>query len=146
MATLGKRFHVKFLGYAYWFMSIMISQLRDYYISVDQAIYATSFVKKYLENDTIKEVSKFHNTTLPHDMIFTKECASTSYDQVKVLYREYNIQYIYCVEYLIYLLSTRVDKSFAENNLELFSSSPGKVHYESLVHFLRYIRENKNWA
>ena len=23
--TLGKRFHVKFLGYAYWFMSIRIS-------------------------------------------------------------------------------------------------------------------------
>ena len=44
--TLGKRLHVKFLGYAYWFMSIRISQLKDHSISVDQARYATSIVAK----------------------------------------------------------------------------------------------------
>ena len=32
---LGKRFHVKLIGYAHWFMSIRISQLKDHYISVD---------------------------------------------------------------------------------------------------------------
>ena len=35
--TLGKRFHVNFLGFAHWFMSIRISQLKDHSISVDQA-------------------------------------------------------------------------------------------------------------
>ena len=45
--TLGKRFHVNFLGYAHWFMSIIISQLKDHSISVDQARYATSIVAKY---------------------------------------------------------------------------------------------------
>ena len=40
--TLGKRFHVNFLGYAHWFMSIIISQLKDHSISMDQARYATS--------------------------------------------------------------------------------------------------------
>ena len=44
--TLGKIFHVNFLGYAYWFMSIRISQLKDHSISVDQARYATSVVAK----------------------------------------------------------------------------------------------------
>ena len=29
---LGKRFHVNFLGYAHWFMSIRISQIKDHYI------------------------------------------------------------------------------------------------------------------
>ena len=29
--TLGKRFHVNFLGFAHWFMSIIISQLRSLY-------------------------------------------------------------------------------------------------------------------
>ena len=43
---LGKRFHANFLGYAHWFMSIRISQLKDYYISVDQARYATSIIVK----------------------------------------------------------------------------------------------------
>ena len=34
--TLEKRFHVNFLGYAHWFMSIRISQLKDHSISEDQ--------------------------------------------------------------------------------------------------------------
>ena len=44
--NLGKRFHVNFLGYAHWFMSIKISQLKDHSIYVDQARYATSIVAK----------------------------------------------------------------------------------------------------
>ena len=44
--TLGKIFHVNFLGYAHWFMSIRISQLKDNPISLDQARYATSIVAK----------------------------------------------------------------------------------------------------
>ena len=35
--TLGNRLHVNFLGYAHWFMSIRISQLKDHSISLDQA-------------------------------------------------------------------------------------------------------------
>ena len=69
----GNTLHVKFLGYAHWFMSIMISQLKDHSISVAQYIYVTYVVEKYLETSTKKENSKFHKTTLPHDMIFTKE-------------------------------------------------------------------------
>ena len=38
--TLGNRFHVNLLGFAHWFMPIRISQLKDHYISVDQARYA----------------------------------------------------------------------------------------------------------
>ena len=44
--TLGKIFHVNLLGYAHWFMSIIISQMKDHSISVDQARYATSVVAK----------------------------------------------------------------------------------------------------
>ena len=46
--TLGKIFHVNFLGYAHWFMSIIISQMKDHSISVDQARCATSIVAKIL--------------------------------------------------------------------------------------------------
>ena len=70
--TLGKRFHVNFLGYAHWFMSIIIFQLKDNYISVDQARYATSVVAKYLDTATVKVRKTFYKTTLPADMIFTK--------------------------------------------------------------------------
>ena len=40
-------------------------------------------------------------------------------------------------------MSTRVDLSFVVQKLAKFSANPGKVHFEVLVHLLRYIRENK---
>ena len=76
--TLGNRFHVKFLGYAHWFVSISISQLRDHYISVDHVMYDTSTIAKYLDTATVKENSKSHNITLPHDILFSNEYDSTS--------------------------------------------------------------------
>ena len=54
-------------------MSIRISKLRDHSISVDHARYATYIVAKYLETDTVRVSDKFYKTTLPADMIFTKE-------------------------------------------------------------------------
>ena len=70
--TLGKRFHLNFLGYSHWFMSKSISKMKDHSISVDQARYATSVVAKYLYNSTVKVSTKFLKATLPADMIFTK--------------------------------------------------------------------------
>ena len=70
--TLRKRFHVKFLGYAHWFMSIITSQLKDHSISVDKDRYSIYIVVKYLDTATVKVSTKFYNTTFPADMIFTK--------------------------------------------------------------------------
>ena len=80
---MGKRFHVNLLGYARWFMSIRISQMKDRSISVDQARYATYIVAKYLDTATVKVSKKFYKTTLPADMIFTKEYVYTSDEQVE---------------------------------------------------------------
>ena len=46
VGTLGKRFHMKFLRYAHWFMSIIIYQTKDHFIYVDQDIYTTSIFSK----------------------------------------------------------------------------------------------------
>ena len=70
--TLGKRFHMNFLGYAHWFMSIRIFQMKDHSISVHQDRYATYIVVKYLDTAIIKVSTHFYNTTFPDDMIFTK--------------------------------------------------------------------------
>ena len=78
MNTLGKIFHVNFLGYSHWFISIIIYQMKDHYISVDHARYSTSIVAKYLYTATFKTITKFYNKTLPSYMIFTKADASTS--------------------------------------------------------------------
>ena len=76
-------------------------------------------------------------------MIFTKDDTSTSDEQVEKLTREFIINYRACIDSLIYLLSTRVDLSFALHTLAKFSENPGKVHFEGLVHLLRCIRDNK---
>ena len=117
--------------------------MKDNSITVDQAIYATSIVAKYLDNATVKASTKFYKTTLPSDIIFTTDDTYTSDKQVEKLTTKFNIHYRACIGSLIYLLSTRVDLSFAVHKLEKFSSKPGKVHFEGLVHLLRYIRYNK---
>ena len=91
--------------------------MKDHSIYVDQAIYATSIVAKYLDTATVKSVTKFYNTTLPSDMIFTKEDTSTSDEQVEKLNREFKIHYRACITSFIYLFSTRVDLSFVVHKL-----------------------------
>ena len=46
--------------------------------------------------------------------------------------------------FLIHILSTRVELFFSIQNLENFSSNPGKVHFEGLVHLFRYIGDINN--
>ena len=115
----------------------------DDYISVDQARYATSVVLKYLDTAIVKASKKFYKTTLPYDMVFTKDDTFTSDEQIEKLNRKFNIHYRACIGSLIYLLSTKLDLSFAVKKLAMFSANPGKVHFEGLVHLSRYIRDNK---
>ena len=78
-------------------MSIRISLMNNHSISVNQARYATSIVAKYLDIATFNTSTKFYNTTLPYDMIFTKADASTSDDKVEKSPREFNIHYRDCI-------------------------------------------------
>ena len=77
-------------------------------------------------------------------MIFTNDDSYTRDKQVDKVTRELNINYRACIISLVYLLSTRVDLSFAVHKLANFSSNPGKLHFEGLVSLLRYIRDNNN--
>ena len=85
MDILGKRFHVKLLRYAHWFMSIRISQMKYHSISVDQARYTTSIVAEYLDTATVKASTKFYKATLLFDMILAKADASTSDEKLRNL-------------------------------------------------------------
>ena len=127
---------MNFLGYAHWFISIKISQMKDHYISVDQSRYAISLVKKYLDTAIVKSSKKIYKTTLPSDIIFNKADASTGDEQVEKLTGKFNIYYRACIGSLIYLFSTRVYLIFAVHKLAKFSSNLRKVHFEVLVHLL----------
>ena len=68
-------------------LSNVISQFKDYSISVDQYRYATSVLAKYLYTATVNTRIIFYKTTFPYDMIFTKDDLSTSEEQVENLTR-----------------------------------------------------------
>ena len=85
--TLGNRFHVSFLGYAHWFMSIIISQMKNNSVSIDQARYSTSVVEKYLDTATVKTSKNIYKTAFPSDIIFTKADLYASDDQIERLTR-----------------------------------------------------------
>ena len=57
--------------------------MKDHSIYVDQARNATSFILKYVDTVIVKESAKFYKTTLPPNMIFTEDDASTSDEQDK---------------------------------------------------------------
>ena len=79
-------------------------------------------------------------------MLFNKDDASTSVEQVVKFTRELNINYISYIGSLIYLLSTRLYFSFTVHKLAKFSSNPGKVHFEGFLYLLIYIREIRLWS
>ena len=83
--TLGKIFHVNLSGYAHWFMSIRISQMKYHSICVDQDRYDTSIVAKYLDTSKVKASTKLYKTNFSYDMMFTKDYASTSDEQFEKL-------------------------------------------------------------
>ena len=76
--------------------------MKDHYISVYQARYATYIVEKYLDTVTVKTSAKFYKTTYPYDMIFTKSYAAISDEKFGKLTRELNTHYRYCIGSLIY--------------------------------------------
>ena len=72
LGTLGKIFHINFLGYSHWFMSIRISQIKDHSISVYQARYDTSVVDKNLDTATVNTSTNFYKTDLTYDRFSPK--------------------------------------------------------------------------
>ena len=82
MYTLVKRLHVNLFGYAHWFMSIRMSQIKDHFIYVDQARYYTYIVSKFLDTATVNTSPKFYKNNFPSGMIFTKDDTYTSDEKV----------------------------------------------------------------
>ena len=122
--AIGKIFHVNFLGCAHWFTSIRISQMKDHYISVDQDIYATYIVTKYLDTVTVKTGTKFYKITLPSDMIISKAYTSTSDYQIEKLTREFNIHYRACSGCLIFLVINKIGFEFYSTQVNKFFIEP----------------------
>ena len=74
---------------------------------------------------------------MPFQFATGKADTSTSDEQVEKLTREFDIHYRAYIGSFISLFSSRLDLSFAVHKLAKFSSNPGKVQFEVLVHLFR---------
>ena len=110
-------------------------------------IFAVHKLEKFSAN-----TGKVHSEVLVHLLRYIRDnktlglkyYADLNDAPVTDLLRQANISIIQIsIVSLIYLLSTRVDLSFAVHKLAMFSANSGKVHFEGLVNVLRYIRDNK---
>jgi hypothetical protein len=111
-------------------------------VELDQSRYCLSIIKKYLDPAGAKKVTHSHTTPLPMDFVPMADDCSIDDGTSEKLIVEYNLHYTSCIGSLIYLAMTRTDIIYAINKLAKFSRRPGKVHFEALLHVLRYLRDN----
>jgi len=110
-----------------------------------------SWIKVVIVNRSLRNIwiqqalNRYSRYTLPPlPSEFTPLMADRGVDETssKQLAIEYNIDYASCVGSLIYLGMTRVDILYAVNKLAKFTHKPGKVHFEAMIHLLRYLRDH----
>jgi hypothetical protein len=139
---LGERFHLELLGNAHWYLGSRINQLGNFDIKLDQSQYCKAIVKRYLDTAGCAKVVRYHDAPLPSGFIPTSDdCAATDAECAD-LSTAFNIDFASCIGSLIYLSMTRTDIIFAVNKLAKYTRKPGKVHFEALIHHLRYLRDN----
>jgi hypothetical protein len=139
---LKARFNLELIGLAHWYLGIRINQLANYDIELDQSRYCAAIVKKYLDTAGAPKVERLHSTPLPLDFVPTSDVCNTSEETAEILAKEYNVDFASCIGSLIYLGMTRCDIVYAVNKLAKFTRLPGRVHFDVLLHLLRYLRDN----
>ena len=139
--NLQARFNLELMGQAHWYLATRIAQKSNFDIELDQSRYCLSILRKYLDSAGCPKNNSLVTTPLPLNFIPTSDDCSIDPDEVAKLEEEFNFEYASCIGSLIYLTMTRTDILFAVNKIAKFSKSPGRVHFEVLIHLLRYLRD-----
>jgi len=143
---LSERFNLELKGQAHWYLATRITQLASYDIILDQTRYCKAIIKKYLDSVGCKNITRKHTIPLPTDFVATSEDCSKSEEVAAELGEEFKLDYASCIGSLIYLSQTRTDIIFAVNKLARYMRKPGKIHFEALIHLLRYLRDNNDYG
>ena len=133
-------------GQAHWYLTTKITQLASFDIILDQTRYCKSIIKKYLDSVGCKNVTRKHTIPLPTEFVATSEDCSKSEEIAAELVEEYKFDYASCIGSMIYLSQTRTNIIYAVNKLARYMRKPGKIHFDALVHLLRYLRDNNNFG
>jgi hypothetical protein len=143
---LVERFQLELVGNAHWYLGSLINQLKNYDIKLDKSQYCRAIVQKYLDTAGCAKNTRQHDTPLPSGFIPTSNDCGTTDAEFAELTTTFNIDFVSCIGSLIYLSMTRTDIIFAVNKLAKYMRKPGKVHFEALIHLLRYLRDNSSYG
>ena len=110
--------------------------------SLDQARYIKTVTDKFLRNPE-SDKDPLLQRFLPADFIPTKNDCSPDEKAVKLLEDEFGFEYSSAIGSLIYILNTRPDVMFPIMKLAKFMQKPSRVHFEALIHLLKFLRSNR---
>ena len=138
---LSKRFNLKLIGEAKWYLGMRITQNSEY-IMLDQDQYVKNITARF--EKAFKHPFKIKNSPLPTSFIPTKKDSPVTEEQVKeVKLRFGNLNFRSVIGALLYVsCCTRPDISFAVNKLAKFAHNPGISHYRSLIHLIGFLKRN----
>jgi len=142
--SVARRFDVKFLGPAQWFLQMRIHRHSDSSYTLDQHRYALNIVKRYDPDNIYPQ----HDTPLPPHYIFSKSNRpQTNEDQHLIDAKFSDIHFRSAVCSLLYLAyNTRADILFAVCKLAKACVSPGEKDYDALIWLIGYIRQRPDYA
>lgn len=123
-------------------MGTKFHQLDNFGIEVDQSRYCLVIIKKYVDIAGCKKNIRWHEKPFAIDFVPSSDDCSATEEDTRKLEIEYNIDFTSCVGSLIYLVMTRADIIYAVNILAKYTQKPGKVHFDALIHLLRYLHDN----
>ena len=139
-----RRFDVKFLGPAQWFLQMRIHRHSDKSYSLDQQRYALNTLRRY----DPRGVYPKRATPLPPDYIYSKDNKpKTPKDKSDLERRFPDIHFRSAVCTLLYLAyNTRADILFAVCKLAKACIDPGQADHEALRWLIGYIRNKPDLA
>lgn len=139
-----RRFDVKFLGPAQWFLQMRIHRHADMTYTLDQQRYALNALRRY----DPKEIYPQRKTPLPPDYIYSKENQPKNPKEKAEMERNFpDIHFRSAVCTLLYLAyNTRADILFAVCKLAKACICPGPKDHQALRWLIGYIRYRPDLA
>nr|GEY06604.1 retrotransposon protein, putative, Ty1-copia subclass [Tanacetum cinerariifolium] len=135
---LGKCFSMKDLGEAAYILRIKIYRDRSrWLIGLSQSAYIDKILKKYNTHNSKKGYLPME---VKHDLS-NKLCASTPKE---VAYMK-KVPYALAVGSIMYdVRCTRTDVAFAQNLVSRYQQNPGKLHWVTVKHILKYLMNTRD--
>ena len=142
--SVNKRFHVKFLGPAQWFLQMRIHQHKDSTYTLDQHRYVLNTLHRYDPDSEFPE----RDTPLPTDYTFSKtNRPETTEDKYLVEQKYARLPFRSAVCTLLYLAyNTRADILFAVCKLAKACVCPGDIDFRALKWLIGYLRRRPYYA